>query len=407
MRILVAPNSFKGTLTAVEAARAMAEGLSLAFPEAEILEWPMADGGEGTTSLLVNACQGTLEHVSVIDAEGRNIRARYGRIVGPNGEQRAVMEVAEVAGLARLADRPLPVAWRTTFGVGQLLRHVASLSVDEILIGLGGSSTNDGGAGLLAALGWRFFDRQGRPLWPIVAANDDREFLDNEASAQLRVLGQNFSGVLIDADEAIGTLTEIARVDDGDWQRWRSGKRFRLTVLADVQNPLCGTDGATAVFGPQKGVTSECVARLDATLARLAQVLDRHFGAAISDRPGSGAAGGLGYALQLLGGEIRSGAELVAELLGLDRVLPTVDWVITGEGRSDRQTLSGKGPAIVATKARGANRRVSLVSGQIDPSAVRELSQLFDDCHAVSGPGPKPNPERAAALLRAACQTLD
>ncbi len=406
MRILVAPNSFKGTLTAGEAARAIAEGLSLAYPDAEILEWPMADGGEGTLNVLVHACRGTIEDAPVVDAEGRSIRAHYGRLMGPHGEQRAIIEVAEVIGLARMANPPWPVGWRTTFGVGQLLRHVASLPVDEMMIGLGGSSTNDGGAGLLAALGWRFFDREGHELWPIVAHIDACELLDDDTLARMNVLGPIFLGNLIGQGEPVGTLAEIARVDDVAWQRWRAEKRFRLIVLSDVQNPLCGPAGATAVFGPQKGVPAECVAPLDTTLARLAEVLDRHVGAAISSRPSSGAAGGLGYALQLLGGEIRSGAELVAELSGLDRILPTVDWVITGEGRSDHQTLAGKGPAIVATKARAANRRVSLVSGQIDSSAVHELSGVFDDCYAVSGPGPRPTPARAAALLRAACQTL-
>ena len=341
--VVLAPDSFKGCLTAEAVTAAMAVGLKRAWPEVEILALPMADGGEGTLDAVLAATGGARATASVSGADGRPVEVPYGLVQTAAGET-AVLEAAAVVGLTMAGSEP--VASRGTQGLGELLRHCLDRGVRRFMLGLGGSSTNDGGAGLLSALGARLLDANEQTIAPTPAG-----------------------------------LAQLDRIDFTEIDPRL--KQCAITLMTDVQNPLCGPLGATAVFGPQKGVTADQVAVFDARLRHWAELCDAWAGAAVSERPGAGSAGGLGYALQLLGAENRSGAGVVAELAGLDAALARADWAITGEGRTDRQTLLGKVPYVVARHAKQAGVPVSLLSGALDGAALPELSPHFDGCFAL------------------------
>ena len=345
MRIVVSPDSFKGSLTATAAAEAMAAGVARVFPAAEIRLMPLADGGEGTLEAALAARQGERRRTIVTGGHGKPLEAAWGLLA----DGAAIVEVAQVVGLPLSGMTAVPVGRRTTAGLGELLRCCLDLGVRCFWIGLGGSATNDGGVGMLAALGARFVDEAGSPLEPVL------ENLD-------RLGGADFSAL-------------DARLQECD-----------ILLLSDVDNSLLGPAGATAVFGPQKGVRPGEVAHYDRCLGRLAQTGDAWAGRAASLQPGSGAAGGLGYAFQLLGGKFRRGAAELGRLLGVDAALSGADWAITGEGRSDSQTLHGKAPLAVAEMAKAAGVPIALLSGQIAPEADRALADWFDDRLAlVSG----------------------
>jgi glycerate kinase len=258
----------------------------------------------------------------------------------------AVLEGAQVVGLTDRTATARPVEERSTRGLGELIGSLLDAGLRKFLVGLGGSSTNDGGAGLLSALGLRLLDASGGALAPTPAG-----------------------------------LATLARVEAGTIARRLDGTHF--TILSDVDNPLCGERGATATFGPQKGVGAESVARLDATLARYASLAEAALGGSAKERPGAGAAGGLGFALMLMGGEIRSGAEVVADLIGLDAALADADWLITGEGRTDRQTLAGKAPLVAARRAAAKRVPATLISGAIQRKDLPELSPAFAGCESI------------------------
>lgn len=362
--LVIAPDSFKGSLTALEAAQAMAAGVRRVFPEADIRLLPMADGGEGTLDAVLAARGGERRHATVTGAHGQPLEADWGLL--PDGT--AVLEVARVVGLTLPGVAQVPVAKRTTVGLGELLRHGLDQGLRRFWVGLGGSATNDGGAGLLGALGVRFADAFDRSLAPTL---DGLETL-REA---------DFSGL----DPRL--------------------RECEIRLLSDVDNVLCGPAGATAVFGPQKGVAPDQVEDYDLRLARLAQAGDTREGLKVSLFPGSGAAGGLGYAFLLLGAEYASGAEQVADLLGLDAALAGARWAITGEGRSDAQTLSGKAPLAVARRAKAAGVPVTLLSGDIAPAAREALDAWFDDCRSlVPGVAAAEAMARAAELLADAAE---
>lgn len=340
MRWLIAPDSFKGSLAARQVAEAMARGIRCAEPAAECRLCPMADGGEGTLDALYAAVGGVWHTAAVHDAEGRPLDAEW--LLLPNGL--AVVEVARVVGLPAVGTSN--VHERDTRGVGELIRACLDAGARHVAVGLGGSSTNDGGAGCLAGLGVRLLDSQGQSLAP----RPDQ-------------------------------LVHVAVVDP-------SGLDARLEVTkleiwSDVDNPLLGEHGATAVFGPQKGVAAGEVAPLDAAIAHFAAAADHAFGQPCADLPGSGAAGGLGYALHLLGGRSHSGAAAMAEHTGLADAIARADWVLTGEGCSDGQTLAGKAPARVAELARAASVPVSLLSGAVLPDAQGRLAAHFDGCFSL------------------------
>jgi glycerate kinase len=339
--VVVAPNSFKGSLSALAAADAMAAGIQRAWPDAETRVRPMADGGDGTLDAFLSV-GGERHSARVTGAGGEQVDAAYGLIATDT----AIVESARIVGFTDRRATAHPVEQRSTYGLGQLIELLLDNGVKHFLVGLGGSSTNDGGAGLLAGLGLKLLDKAGKPIAPTPAG-----------------------------------LASLANVEAGAIDRRLESARF--TILSDVDNPLCGERGATAIFGAQKGLRPESMAGVDATLARFAALAEAELGRKAQDRPGAGAAGGLGFALLLLGAEIRSGAEAVAERIGLDAALAGADWLVTGEGHSDRQTLHGKAPFVVAQLAKARGVPTTLVSGAIERHALRELSQAFAGCESI------------------------
>ena len=341
--VVIAPDSFKGSIPAEAAATAIATGLRRVWPDADLRLRPMADGGEGTLDAVLSR-GGTRRTARVAGASGAPLDAGFGLI---DNDATAVIEIAQVVGLTDAAVAAVPVERRSTRGLGELVRLLLDAGVRNYLVGLGGSSTNDGGAGLLAALGLKLADAKGRDVDPTPAG--------------LAALAE------VDASVLDSRLAHA-----------------HITIMSDVDNPLCGERGATAIFGAQKGVRAEAAAELDARLARFAALTERAVGRSAKDRPGAGAAGGLGFALQLLGGQLRSGAEVIADLLGLDTALEGADWLITGEGRSDRQTLLGKAPFIAARRAAAKGVPATLVSGVVDRDALPELGRVFAGCHSLT-----------------------
>lgn len=343
MKVIIAPDSFKGSLGALQVAQALALGVRRVWPDADIRFFPMADGGEGTLEAVLAAAGGKRLDACVTGAHGKPLAADYGVLA--NGA--AVVEVAQVVGIVLPGMREMPVADRTTKGLGELVRHCLDSGVRRFMVGLGGSATNEGGAGMLAALGARFFGTAGNPVVP--------------------------------------TLQGLAKLAEADFSRLDERLReSEITILSDVDNPLCGESGATAVFGQQKGVAPNDAQRYDNILRRFAGLCDAWAGVALSRQPGSGAAGGLGYAFRLLGGRLQSGAEAVCAMMGIDAALQRADWAITGEGRSDAQTLQGKAPFVVAQHAKRHGVPVTLISGGIEADSLARLSEHFDDCYSLT-----------------------
>jgi glycerate kinase len=340
--VVVAPDSFKGSVSASGAAAAIAAGIRRVWPDAELRLRPMADGGEGTVDAVLTT-GGERRTARVSGAAGGPVDAAYGLI----GKDTAVIESAQTVGLTDVEATAHPVETRSTRGLGELIHTLLDSGVKSFLAGLGGSSTNDGGAGMLAALGLKLLDASGRTIEPTPAG-----------------------------------LAALSRIDASALDSRLASAH--ITILSDVDNPLCGERGATAIFGPQKGVPRERIAEFDRRIANFAALAEHALGRKAQDKPGAGAAGGLGFALQLIGGRMRSGAELVADLIGLDTALAGADWVITGEGRSDRQTLLGKTPLIVARHATARGVPATLISGAIDRDALPELSRHFAGCTSIA-----------------------
>ena len=312
MRVLIAPQEFKGSLTAVQAADRFRAGLIAAVADVEPDLAPMADGGPGTVDAIVRSARGRTSIARVDGPLGAPVDARWGRI---DDGRTAVIEMAAAAGLTLLASNQLDPRRATTWGVGQLILHALDAGVDRILIGVGGSATNDGGAGAAAALGARFFDDHDRPLPP-----------------------------------GGGALSRLARIDPSDLD-----PRLRdvpITVLCDVDNPLLGVEGASAVYGPQKGADPAAVRELDAALANYAGIIERDLSISVADTPGAGAAGGLAAGLIAFGGaRLARGFSTVADAVGLESRIAQADLVLTGEGRLDSQSGYGKVVAGVAELA--------------------------------------------------------
>jgi glycerate kinase len=351
MNVVLAPDSFKGSLSAPQVCAALEAGLRRVWPDAIIRARPMADGGEGTLDAILHAvgADATRATMALPGASGAMRDAHYGLLREAAGTV-AVIEVAEIVGLTDTAAVSTDVGARSTTGIGMLMRALLDRGVRDFRIGLGGSSTNDGGAGLLRALGVTLADARGAAVAPTP-----------DGLAALAVV------------DARGVDRRVAEA--------------RIAILSDVNNPLCGALGATAVFGPQKGVTPDRIERFDATLARFAARAEEAFGRTVASRPGSGAAGGLGFALQLLGGTMASGAEVVADLVKLDAALADADWAITGEGRTDAQTLLNKAPFVVAQRARRAGVPVTLLSGAVDSASLAALGEHFAGCFSLpAGP---------------------
>ncbi len=353
MRLLVAPDKFRGTLTAAEAASAVASGWRRARPGDEIEEVPLADGGEGTLDVLVDAYGGERKTVPVTGPLGDPADAEWGLIERARGPL-AVVEMSRASGLRLLQGHRRDVARATTRGTGELLR-VACREAGEVLVCIGGSATNDGGAGMAQALGIRLLDGSGRELEPGGAA-----------------------------------LLRLAAIDasalDGN------ARRATFLVACDVDNPLTGPQGASAVYGPQKGATPEDVAMLDRALGHLADVIRSDLGLDVREMPGAGAAGGLGAGLvAFLGAELRPGVEVVMEAVGFADRLARADLVVTGEGRLDEQSLHGKVPDGVVRAARAAGTPAVILCGraEVRPDGVRveSLVERFGERRAMGDAG--------------------
>jgi glycerate kinase len=335
MKIVVAPQAFKGSLEATEVARAIARGARRVFPQAHVVLLPVADGGEGTVRALVEASGGRTVTTRVMGPLERMVNASWGLL---GNEQTAVIEMAAASGLPLLRREERNPLRTTTYGTGELICHALDYGVRHLIVGIGGSATNDGGAGMAQALGARFLDADGRDL----------------------PLGG-------------GALRYLDRIDvSGLDPRLRA---LTVNVACDVNNPLTGPDGASHVYGPQKGADAAMVRELDAALERFAEVVRRDLGIDVRDIPGAGAAGGLGAGLiAFLGARLCSGVDIVFRAIGLEQKLQGADLVITGEGRMDSQDLYGKAPMAVVERARALGIPTVAVVG----STGRDYQVLYD-----------------------------
>jgi glycerate kinase len=358
MRILIAPDKFKGSLSAREVADNIAVGLHEVLPEAKIDIVAMADGGEGTAEVICDALDGSWLTCKAHDPLGREIQARYAFI---DDRKLAVMEMSAAAGMKLLRPEEYDVDRASTFGVGEMILDAARHGANEIIVGLGGSATNDGGFGMARALGFRFFAERDNEIKAIAAL-----------PGLQRIVGQNVE-VLV-----ASTYPEKRRLLQSPLQRGR------VIAAADVRNPLLGDNGATRVFGPQKGVTPDKIDMFEQALAKYADVVARDLHVDFRNEPGAGAAGGLGFGLMsFCGARIRPGFDVVAEAVGLESKMKDVDLVITGEGSLDRQTLEGKTPAGVSRLARKLGKRVFAIVGRA--SEDRGARELFDGVYELGG----------------------
>ena len=329
-RVVIAPDSFKESLAAPEVAAAIRVGLARVWPDADLVELPVADGGEGTVAAMVGAAHGRLVTLDVRGPDGRPVRASYGLL---DDGRTAVVEAAAAAGLHLVAEAERAPGTATTYGVGQLVAHALDQGVARVVVGLGGTATNDGGAGLLEALGARMLDAHGEPV--------------GQGGAALRhVRRVDLAGLHAGLGAAV------------------------VEAACDVDNPLLGPQGATAVFGPQKGVDAEEVDALEDALRTWADVLAAASGHDPREEPGAGAAGGLGFALlSAASARLRPGFPLVAEAVGLARAVAEADLVVTGEGCVDGQTVRGKAPSGVIALAREAGVPVVVIGGSVGPGS--------------------------------------
>lgn len=339
---LLAPDSFKESMTAKEVCAAMEAGIKKAIPDAVCIQVPMADGGEGTVQSLVDATGGTIYQQTVTGPLGHPVTACYG-ILG-DGET-AVIEMASASGIHLVTKETKNPLVTTTYGTGELIKACLDKKVKQILIGIGGSATNDGGAGMAQALGVKFLDERGGML--------------------------PFGG---------GALGDLAAIDLAGLDPRL--KEVQIFVASDVTNPLCGENGASHVFGPQKGATKEMVALLDTNLSHYAAIIKEQLGKDVAEVPGAGAAGGLGAGLMVFTDAVlKSGIELVVEYTGLEQKVKDADIVLTGEGSIDFQTQFGKTPYGVARAAKKHGKPVIAVAGyvgeQIDVLYEKGIDAIF------------------------------
>ncbi|BBQ82497.1 TPA: glycerate kinase [Kluyvera ascorbata] len=374
MKIVIAPDSYKESLSALEVASAIEDGFRAIYPDAEYIKVPVADGGEGTVEAMVAATQGRVVQVTVTGPLGEPVAGFY----GISGDERcAFIEMAAASGLALLPPAARNPLKTTSWGTGELIRHALDLGVTWIIIGIGGSATNDGGAGMVQALGAKLLTADGQPLAPGGAA-----------------------------------LATLAKIDISGLDKRLA--RCRIDVACDVTNPLIGEEGASAIFGPQKGATPEMVAQLDHALAHYARHIADDLGLDVLTLEGGGAAGGMGAALYAFcGAQLRPGIDIVTEALHLDALLADADLVITGEGRIDSQTIHGKVPVGVARVAKRHRIPVIGIAGSLtaDVGVVHQhgLDAVFsvlyricslDDALAEAGANVRMAARNIAAVIK-------
>ena len=338
MQIVIAADAFKGSNTSLEAGEALQRGFAKVFPQAGFQVVCVADGGEGTVDAVLQAAGGSLQRLEVCGPLGLPVPAFWGLLAGG----RAVIEMAAASGLPLLRPEQYDPLRTTTYGTGQLLRAALDAGAKQIMLGIGGSATNDGGAGMAQALGARFLDRHGREI-----------------------------------ERGGGGLEALANIDvSGMEPRLRD---VEIQVACDVRNPLLGQFGASAVFGPQKGADAQTVRRLDANLAHLAEVVRRELGGNLENEAGAGAAGGLGFGLlAFCGGRLLSGIETLLRIIEFDKILAGADLVLTGEGRLDGQSIYGKVPLGIAKWARKAGKPVVAIAGELGAEAHAVFEQGID-----------------------------
>jgi glycerate kinase len=359
--VLIACDKFKGTLSAAEACSAVAAGILDIWPTAECVLRPMADGGEGTARVICEALGGEWRTEEVTGPKGEKVAAGFAWLAD---QRTAVIEMSEASGL-KLVPPAQRNPWRiNTAGTGELMRHAMTLGAEKLVVGIGGSATNDGGTGMAWALGYQFLNEAGEPIEPVPA-----------------------------------NLQEIVRIlPPADL------KLPEVVAACDVTNPLLGPEGATAVYGPQKGVTPERVAHFEAGLSHLADLVAKELGTDHRLLPGAGAAGGLGFGLMsFCNASTRPGFDVVSEVTGLEASVGGSDLVITGEGCLDSQTLHGKGPICVADLARSFGKPVAAVGGMVEAHAETALRTRFNLVMAACTPETLHEAlARPAAAVRAA-----
>ncbi len=348
-RVLICPNAFKGCLTAPEAAEAIARGVARASDAlagrtvGAPTEWqtvclPLADGGDGTLEMLVAATGGTLHTVMVQDPLGRPVQAQWGRLGGERSDTAAI-EMAQASGIRLLRREEYAPEHTSTYGTGELMLAAIGAGCTRLLLGIGGSATNDGGAGMARALGLRLLDTLGKELAPGGA--------------------------------------DLARLAKIDRSGWRLPPKVTVVVACDVDNPLCGSEGASAIYGPQKGATPEMVARLDGALQHYSEIIQTQLGISVRDVPGAGAAGGLGAGLlAFCNASLQSGTEMVMDEVDFDRVAASCSIILTGEGRLDGQTSRGKVVAGVAKRAQRIGIPTVALVGSMEAGAEQTLRAI-------------------------------
>lgn len=348
MKVVIAPDSFKDSLDAAGVARAISAGLAKVWPEAERVECPMADGGEGTMEAIVAATEGEQRRQVVRGPLGAPVEASWGWLAQ---SRTAVIEMAQASGIQLLPSGERDACRSSTWGTGELIAAALAAGAQRIVLAIGGSATNDAGSGMLRALGLRLLDSEGQAL----------------------------------AEGGLA-LAQLARIDASDLDPRLAEVQFE--VAADVDNPLCGPNGASAIFGPQKGATPEQVLLLDQALGHFADHCAQLLGEDVREFPGCGAAGGMGFAAKaFMGARFRPGVEVVAELAGLDGLVQGADLVITGEGRFDAQTLRGKTPMGVARVAKRHGVPVVVIAGTLGEGYEALYAHGIDAAFAVtSGP---------------------
>lgn len=338
MKVVIAIDSLKGSLTSIQAAHAIEKGIKKVEKEAEVVIKPLADGGEGTVDALVDGMGGNMEFIKVTGPAGKPVLAKYGIILptksGMEGTSTVIMEMSQAAGITQVSDKERNPLYTTTYGVGQMITDAIHKGCRRFIMGIGGSATNDGGAGMLQALGYDFLDKDGNQI----------------------------------KHGAIG-LKDLAKIKDDHVISELKDCEFH--IACDVTNPLCGEEGCSAIFGPQKGATKQMVKDMDQWLADYAKIAKQSFTKADANKPGTGAAGGLGFAfLTFTNATLKSGVDLILHETKLEEEIKDADIVITGEGCLDAQTAMGKAPIGVAKLAKKYGKLVLGFSGVVTKGAA-------------------------------------